>query len=245
MFYVYRTFEEFRSRPARIELVTEEIQHLKARRLDEEAEIIVCDGRGRTAPARLVRQMVSRREQWSAVVDYDRQSYTDAPERIVYCALPKGSRVDLILEKGTELGMTRFIPVRFERSVRESYPEERAMRIARQAAGQSQRCHVPVFEAAIDFEELLNRVEGSIEACMFLLLDPSGRAATDLLPRKSEAQQAIRSHAIVVGPEGGITELERTALLEKGALPVALADGILRIETAALAGLSYLNLLQA
>ncbi|PKL33504.1 MAG: hypothetical protein CVV45_07340 [Spirochaetae bacterium HGW-Spirochaetae-10] len=245
MFLIYRTFEEFRKHPETVELNPDEVQHLKARRIEPDTEIVVCDGRGRTAPALLLRESSGRKEQWSCRPDYTRQEFVDAPERIVYCALPKGSRVDLILEKGTELGMTRFVPVEFERSVRETYSQERAERLAMQAAGQSRRRYIPVFEQPIGLEELLSRIEGSAEACMFLLLDPLGRAAVDLLPRKRDAERTIRSHAIVVGPEGGITDLERIAMLEKGALPVALSDGILRIETAVLAGLSYLNLLQA
>mgnify|MGYP005858404033 CR=1 FL=1 len=244
MFLIYRAFEEFRKHPETVKLNPDEVQHLKARRIDPGTEIVVCDGRGRTAPA-LLRESSGCKEKWSCRPDYARLEFVDAPERIVYCALPKGSRVDLILEKGTELGMTRFVPVGFERSVRETYSQERAERLAIQAAGQSRRRYIPVFEQPVGLEELLSRIEGSAEACMFLLLDPSGRAAVDLLPRRRNAERTIRSHAIVVGPEGGITDLERIAMLEKGALPVALSDGILRIETAVLAGLSYLNLLQA
>lgn len=245
MFLIYRTFEEFRLHPDRFSLNPDEVQHLKARRVDPGTEILVCDGRGRTAPAPLICESIGRKEHWYIRPDYDRQEFIDAPSRIVYAALPKGNRLDFILEKGTELGMTRLIPVTFERSVRHSYSRQRAERLAMQAAGQSRRRHVPVIEEPVDFEELLLRIEGSIDACMFLLLDPSGRAAVDLLPLKRDAHRTIHSHAIVVGPEGGITDLERAAMLEKGALPVALSDGILRIETAVLAGLSYLNLLQA
>lgn len=163
-------------------------------------------------------------------------------ERIVFAALPKGSRLDLLAEKGTELGMTRLVPVEFERSVRESMPVERLKRLAEQAASQSGRFRLPVFDDGISFDELIGRVaphraDAGIE---YLLLDPAGASASALMAA-TRARDVPR--AIIVGPEGGLSPGETVALTEAGARPVHVADGILRIETAVLAGLTLLQIL--
>jgi len=233
-----------------MDLTADETKHLRARRLDTGELIGICDGKGSVAKAVLETFDAGRHKQWLCRPDYQSTTYTDRPDRIVFSALPKGSRFDVLAEKATELGMTRFIPVEFERSVRESYSVQRAERLSQQAAGQSQRLHLPVFEPMISFDELLDRSTSFHQAdtIRFYLLDQSGGTVADLLARSPSktgtATDLKPALAIVVGPEGGFTDIEKVALLEKGVIAVSLSDGILRIETAVVSGLVFLNLLQ-
>lgn len=138
--------------------------------------------------------------------------------------------------------MTRFVPVEFERSVRETMPMDRLRRLAEQAASQSGRFRLPVFDMPISFEDLLGRVaprhgDADMEC---LMLDPDGDAASSLVVTM---QASVKPLAIIIGPEGGFSTGERVGLSEAGARPVRVADGILRIETAVLAGLTLLQMI--
>lgn len=243
MFLIYRS-QEFHQRPDTIALNAEEVRHVRARRMVPGEWVFIADGAGRGCPAVLSRQSAQR---WYCSPDYERVEAQPPRERIVFASLPKGSRIDVIAEKGTELGMTRFVPVEFKRSVRDSFSTERLARLAAQAGTQCGRFRLPVFDEPIHFEELLARVtppRATEEAIRFLMLDRSGDAPTFPAGNSFMPSVDCPSIAMVVGPEGGLTPEEFVSLKEAGALPVRISDGILRVETAVLAGLTLMQLLQ-
>ncbi|MBW7858158.1 MAG: 16S rRNA (uracil(1498)-N(3))-methyltransferase [Leptonema sp. (in: Bacteria)] len=238
MFLIYRSFDEFRALPTTIKLTLDEISHLKARRFNiTKSEIWLCDGCGKAAPAKLNES--SNKSQLCIVPNYEMTQYKQEPSKIVFSALPKGSRIDTLVEKSTELGMTRLIPVGFERSIRVQYSINRLKRIAIQAANQSQRWHLPVFEPILEFEDLVSRVTESIDEINFYLLDKLGQPARTLI-EKTKPNSAWPT-AVIIGPEGGLTDVELVTLKEAGALSISLSDSILRIETAVIAGITFLN----
>lgn len=161
------------------------------------------------------------------------------PVRITLCAaLIKFDRFEWMIEKATELGVDRILPVhatRSERGLAEAARKrtERWVRIARESSQQSRRVRVPEILAAVAFEKSL-----SLEADHRYLLDEE--EAPPLL-RSTPAERPAGSRiAVLVGPEGGWTGAERQISAAAGWQPVSLGPQVLRAETAAAAALAVL-----
>ena len=155
-------------------------------------------------------------------------------------AAPKGTRMDFVVEKGTELGATAFLPFYCERSVTRSLGEEklaRWRRLARSSAQQSGRRDVPEIRAPVDFEALLDTFD-SYDAVFFAweLAPPHslGEALARALPRSGRV-------LVVVGPEGGFTHAEADGAARRGATLLSLGSRILRTDTAAVALLAVIG----
>jgi 16S rRNA (uracil1498-N3)-methyltransferase len=148
-------------------------------------------------------------------------------------AVPKGDRFDWLVEKATELGVDRLIPIVTERSVVEPGASKlsRLRRTIIESSKQCGRNRLMVLESPIQWESL---IESSRESVKFLA-DPQGSPASQR-PRISRGRTVI----LAVGPEGGFSPLERDVALEAGWSPITLSVYTLRIETAALAGCAAL-----
>lgn len=136
-------------------------------------------------------------------------------------------RMEWLVEKLTEIGINRFIPLRCEHSERKDIKTERLEKIAISAMKQSLKTVLPI----IDQVTPVNQVIDTFEA------DQKFIAYCDVsLPRRLLSRE-IRPHAstlILIGPEGDFTPAEITRALESGYIPVSLGDNRLRTETAAL-----------
>lgn len=157
--------------------------------------------------------------------------------------LPKADKLELVLQKGTELGASAFIPAACERSVvkldgKEEKKRARWQRIVEEAARQCGRADVPRVAPP---SPLLDAVRALPKDVAVLVLDEEERA----LPLSTAvAPLGSRPLALVIGPEGGLARGEVTALLALGATPVTLGRLVLRTETAGLAGLAVLRHLE-
>jgi len=156
--------------------------------------------------------------------------------------LPKGDKLELVLQKGTELGAAAFIAAAAERSVvklegKEAQKQARWQRIVEEAARQCGRPDVPVVSVAASLKEAVASLAPGTKV---LVLDESEHTVT-----LSQAFAPLAGTevpvAFVVGPEGGLSRAEVEALKGAGASPVSLGKLILRTETAALAGLAVLR----
>lgn len=151
-------------------------------------------------------------------------------------SVPKQKRIDIVLEKGTELGIDRFVPVHFKRSeVRLKDQGNKTERIRRQvlnASKQSQRLFFPEVMPATDLQEFIALSEKE-EA--LLIFGHTGEGAVPVRHALREAAKRGLSTAITLtGPEGGITDSEAEQLQSSGFQPVSLGPNILRTETAVL-----------
>ena len=154
-------------------------------------------------------------------------------------AVPKGSRMDFVVEKGTELGAHAFVPFFCERAIGRSVGEEkiaRWRRLARTAAQQSGRPDVPQILDPLSYDALLSTFD-SYDAVLFAweLAPPRGlrEALLSALPERGDV-------LAVIGPEGGFTHAEATAAVERGAVAISLGARILRTDTAAMALLAVI-----
>jgi 16S rRNA (uracil1498-N3)-methyltransferase len=154
-------------------------------------------------------------------------------------ALAKGDRDELAIQTATELGIAAVIPWQSERSIsrwdgpKQEKGRSRWQQIVLEATKQSLRAFVPEIRQVLDSTELA-QVAGSFD--LFLVLDASGAELSSLvLPTSGTV-------AIVVGPEGGISEAELERFSKAGAKVLSLGAGILRTSTAGPALLAALTL---
>lgn len=153
----------------------------------------------------------------------------------LYQGLPKGDKMDYIVQKCTEAGMRRIVPVLFSRCVMKWDAKDgekrllRWRRIAREAAKQAGRAAVPEIESALTLDALCARLPGHA-----LALAPWEEAAGGGMRAHLKGQKDI---ALIIGPEGGIDAAEMAKMRTAGAVPVSLGPRILRTETAGLAAL--------
>jgi 16S rRNA (uracil1498-N3)-methyltransferase len=159
----------------------------------------------------------------------------------LYQGLPKGSKMEFILQKCTELGVDSLVPFVAGRSVaqlpqnREADRLERWRRIVTEAARQSHRTSIPELRPVIDFSELIASANQSVK----LLLWEEEKA--NRLKSVLGSLPLPDSVAIMVGPEGGLSKDEVAAATEAGFIPVTLGSRILRTETAGIALLAVLQ----
>ncbi|HLT78837.1 MAG TPA: 16S rRNA (uracil(1498)-N(3))-methyltransferase [Ferrovibrio sp.] len=153
------------------------------------------------------------------------------------CFAPiRQGRIEFIVEKATELGVGRLLPVLTRRTQVQKVNVERLSAHAREAAEQSERLDVPEIAAAVPLERLL--AEWPAERRLFFCAE---RAAAAPLLQAAQELPADAPCAVMIGPEGGFAP-EETALAQRhGAVMVSLGPGILRAETAAVAALAILQ----
>jgi 16S rRNA (uracil1498-N3)-methyltransferase len=162
---------------------------------------------------------------------------------VVAQAILKGDRGELAVELMTEVGVDEIVPWAAQRCIARWRPDRQDKALARwrsaarAAAKQSRRARFPVVTEQADTAGVVARVAGAAQAGLVLLLDPGAkrRLADVEFPRDGEI-------ALIVGPEGGISESETSELVAAGALPVRLGPSVLRGSTAgAVAGALVLS----
>jgi 16S rRNA (uracil1498-N3)-methyltransferase len=164
-----------------------------------------------------------------------------APVEAVLCvALVRFERIELLVEKATELGAASIVLFPAERSEKglERAAEKRLARwerIVREASEQSRRSRLPVIELARNCSDVTR-----MEARVRVLLDEGGDAAPLLHVLPGDPREGDRV-LLLCGPEGGWTERERGAIRDAGWSGASLGDMILRTETAAIAALSIVS----
>jgi 16S rRNA (uracil1498-N3)-methyltransferase len=202
----------------------------------------------RLAPGAAVELFDGRGSAWEAVVEPGfvalalgarREAPARGPVISLLFALSKGEKADLVVQKATELGAARLCPWSAERSVvkldagKGRDRAERWSRIAGEAARQCGRADVPVVEAPLPLAAALAAVPAGHR--LVVLHGPGGA------PLGALGLEEAPGVALVVGPEGGLTEGELEACRRAGALRGWLGPRTLRAETAAMAAVAVLQ----
>ena len=198
--------------------------------------LTLCDGRGTDCTA-LIREFSGEDV---VLTPLSRRKSDSEPTCAVtlYQGLPKGDKMEWIIQKAVELGVTRIVPVQMTRCVAVVNDKGRAdkkiarwQKIADEAAGQSGRGILPVVQDILSFKEAAARLSGELT---LLCYEGGGKPLSAVVGRDTAAV------SLVVGPEGGIDQSEVTRLTDGGAHLITLGKRILRCETAPLAALSAL-----
>ncbi len=162
-----------------------------------------------------------------------------APLRLhLMAALVKFDPFEWTLEKATELGVESITPVVAERSEKgldraAGKRMTRWIRLLRESSQQCRRTVMPLLQQPVDAAKALPRPG------LVLLLDEA--ASQPILAALPERRHASDEVTLIVGPEGGWVEAERTRLMAAGCKAVSLGPTVLRAETAAIAGLAILS----
>ncbi len=195
--------------------------------------VCLFNGNGREYPARVVE---SDRRSVEIDVLEERTVARELPFSLVVAApLPKGDRAQFLLEKLTEIGVTRFVPLATERSVVHPRGIDKLQRYVIEASKQCGRNVLMQVRALTSWEAFCRRED---LPGMRLLGDPGG-ATTAALHGGNAGREAV---VLAVGPEGGFTTAEIATATAAGWTSVNLGPRTLRIETAALALASWIIL---
>ncbi|MDI6784325.1 MAG: 16S rRNA (uracil(1498)-N(3))-methyltransferase [bacterium] len=155
--------------------------------------------------------------------------------------LPKFEKFDFIVQKATELGVKRIIPLITERTIPKLTPQKvktrvnRWHKIACSAAEQSGRTVIPIISSIMNFQKGLEEIK-SCELKLFFWEEERESNLKTILRKINQ----ITSVAVIIGPEGGFTKEEAELAKQAGATSVSLGSRLLRTETAPITALSIL-----
>ena len=191
----------------------------------------ICDSGGNTFAASLVADDVGV----AARLEERRSEAVEASREIVlYQSVPKGAKMDFVIEKATELGVARIVPVMTERTIGAASGDakiDRWNRLARTAAAQCGRSRVPVVDAPVRWQDVVRLVRAAGDLVLFPWELAERVALRDALPELLTQPGRI---AVLIGPEGGISHEEAAVAVAAGAHPISLGPRIFRTETAAM-----------
>ena len=144
----------------------------------------------------------------------------------------KSNYQNFMIQKATELGVTKFLPIIFDRTIVRSINVERLKKIAIEASEQSNRINIPSIEQTQNLESFLN---SNLVDLIFTDLNSNNK-------KIDKSKLTNKPICIIVGPEGDFSELEREKILTfKGVQTVKINENILRSETAVLSAISIVN----
>lgn len=202
------------------------------------SEVILFDGSGTEYDA--VIEKLSNREVEVRLVS-ERKGILPDKKIVLFQSLIKKDKMEWVVEKATELGVSGIVPVVSERSEKKGFNIERAQKIVIEASEQCGRADVPEIGELMKLEEALKDCEEEI-----IVFDPI--ETTPPFTSCSPPPVQVREHSgegavsIFIGPEGGWAEKELEIFKQKGAQVLSLGPLTLRAETAAIVALGVLEL---
>ena len=144
----------------------------------------------------------------------------------------KSNYQNFMLQKATELGVTKFLPIIFDRTVVREINKDRLEKIVIEASEQSNRINVPTIEGAQDLNSFLKKNSMDL---IFTDLNSN-------INKVDKSKFTDKPVCIIIGPEGDFSETEREKILSfKGVQPIKINENILRSETAVISAISIVN----
>ena len=144
----------------------------------------------------------------------------------------KSNYQNFMLQKATELGVTKFLPIIFDRTVVRKINKDRLEKIVIEASEQSNRINVPTIEEAQDLNGFLKKNSMNL---IFTDLNSN-------INKVDKSKFTDKPVCIIIGPEGDFSETEREKILSfKGVQPIKINENILRSETAVISAISIIN----
>ncbi len=144
----------------------------------------------------------------------------------------KSNYQNFMLQKATELGVTKFLPIFFDRTIVRKINKDRIEKIVIEASEQSNRINVPIIEEAQDLNGFLKKNSMNL---IFTDLNSN-------IKKIDKSKFTDKPVCIIIGPEGDFSETEREKILSfKGVQPIKINENILRSETAVISAISIVN----
>ncbi len=206
-------------------------------RLKTDDNVVLFDGKGGEYGA-VIKEFTKDRVRLRLAHRRDEEIESSLSIQLVQ-GLSRGGRMDVVVQKSTELGVRRITPVITEYSVVKLDPKkamkrrEHWLRVSQSACEQCGRNTLP----EIDMPQCLDSWLGNLtdEGVTRIMLDPGSGESIAMLP------PALDAVTLLVGPEGGLSDTERQLCEDLGLKAISLGPRILRTETAALAGIAVLQ----
>lgn len=210
-----------------------EAEHIaRVLRMKEGQELLLFDGSGYDYHAKIA--AIDKNAVHVTVGEKERAKTEPRVQVTVYQAVIKQDKFDYAVQKCTELGAYKIVPFTSERCVkRPKSPQnfvEKAQRVAMEAAKQCRRSKIPVIGEIVEIDHLMS---GAPELVLLAYEDEKVKSIRQALEGKTHNKIGI-----VIGPEGGFTEVEAAQLVKEGVQSISLGKRILRAETASVAALT-------
>ncbi|MCM3586280.1 16S rRNA (uracil(1498)-N(3))-methyltransferase [Mesobacillus maritimus] len=233
-----RYFVNNPSEDGRFQIIGDDYHHLvRVMRMKQGDQIICVSPNGDSALCEIAE--ITADQAIADIVKWNEDSPELPIQITIASGLPKGDKLELIIQKGTELGAYGFIPFIAARSVvkwdekKSKKKVERWQKIAKEAAEQSHRTKIPNVEEPFNFKELVE-LGNQFDYKLIAYEEEARKGEASVLVDVFSTMQPKQSLLVVFGPEGGLTEKEVAMLTEKGFLSCGLGPRILRTETAPL-----------
>ena len=221
-----------------ISIIDEDVNHIKnVLRLVIGEKIKICDKDNSKNYVSEIVEITNHEVNCTIIEEVEGEAEGNV-ELHIYQGLPKADKMELILQKGTELGVSKFIPVALKRCIvkldgKDALKKiERWQKITEVASKQSGRDIVPEVANIETINDICNKINDYDLVMLAYELEENNYIKTELLNIKNTKENY--KIAIVIGPEGGIDDKEAERLKEAGAKIVSLGKRILRTETVAL-----------
>lgn len=239
---MYRFFvEEHQIEPTRIHITGSDVNHIRNVLRMKPGEEILVSAQGKLEYKCRIEELGE--EEVTAVILYAMESDLELPSRIyLFQGLPKGDKMEFIIQKAVELGVYEVVPVASRRCVVKLDEKKAKNKVARwqgiseSAAKQSKRMIVPAVHSVMSFPDALAYAR-SLDMILIPYELARGMKHTRELFASIRPGQSV---GIFIGPEGGFEEEEIRQAAEAGAEPITLGRRILRTETAGMTVLSIL-----
>lgn len=217
--------------------------HLRVRRIRDGETIQVFDGLGKIGQAQ-ISDLSTEKVIFLDISDIREDlSHESRYPLVLIQGIAGGDKMDWIIEKAVELGVTHIIPTQTVRSIVKLDAKRAQKRLEHweailiAACEQSERSVLPTISPVQSFEESFS--DKSINATLQILLSPRGSMSLVSIAKRSPGQ----GMTLLVGPEGGLNDQEEHLAVQKGFLSATLGERILRTETAAIVAMSAVHTL--
>lgn len=204
------------------------------RRFSADDEINIFDGLGNCYKGKIT--SVDKKS-LSGIILSSKTFTKPGKEVMLYTAIPKGERFDWLIEKASEIGVAKIVPVKYLRSVVTDFSLnkiERYKKISISASSQSWRADIMEIENPISFADAVEKVLKEKNVLNILPYESEENNKIFSVLQEIEKENKIEKINIFVGPEGGFDNAEIDLALKSNFKVVTLGKNILRIETAAL-----------
>ncbi|MBO8156032.1 MAG: 16S rRNA (uracil(1498)-N(3))-methyltransferase [Bacillaceae bacterium] len=226
-------------------ITDDDARHIsKVLRMKTDDDVICCDGNGASALCRIAE--ISSKHVLCHIVKWIHEEKELPVEITIAQGLPKGDKIDFVVQKGTELGAYAFIPYPAERSIvkwdqnKIGKKISRLKKIAKEASEQSHRTRIPEVNYVSDFQTLLQAADDYDHVIVASEMEAKKE---NHLPLSGIIRQIKKDEHVllIIGPEGGFSDQELGVMAKQGYSFARFGPRILRTETAPLYFLSVMS----
>jgi 16S rRNA (uracil1498-N3)-methyltransferase len=221
-----------------ITITGEDVRHIAVLRMESGDELLISDGQGMEYAVRIMG--IDRTTVRTEIISEAKRE-TASPRVTLGQGIPKSDKMDLIVQKATELGVSALVPLVTERTIVKIRDEEKRIgrwqKIAREAAMQSSRPDIPLIEPVRSFRDYVSSLNPGPGTLLLFPWEEGTEPVKNVLKQNPDAGNIV----VLVGPEGGFSGKEANEAKSRGLHPVSLGPNILRTETAAIAVLSMIG----